>query len=150
MGRRHDGPPITPTGLADGLEVGSPLRSDGRGIAAAVPMRPTNGGSPATLLASALDVSPRYSRLSRPSTRPASGGRQADEQPRDDDDDGADHVVPQEGDVGGARHPCHRGHSGNQAEEGARPGRPGKGDGQDEYPEDRAVEERSEAIDHFY
>jgi hypothetical protein len=27
---RHDGPPITPTGLADGLEVGSPLRPDDR------------------------------------------------------------------------------------------------------------------------
>src|SRR5262245_44134240 len=58
-----DGPPITPTGLADGLEVGSPLRP---GVAslpgATTPIRPGDPGSPATPVSGVLGsnhVTPR-------------------------------------------------------------------------------------------
>ena len=64
----------------------------------------------------------------------------------DDDGDGADDVVPEEGDVGEGRDPGDRRHSGDQADECAGPGRERDADGEDEDAEDRSVEERSEAI----
>ena len=76
-------------------------------------------------------------------------GHHAHQQPNGHDDDCADDVVPEKGDVGKSCHPGHRRHAGDEADEGAGTGGQRDSDGQDEDSQNRSLENRPEPVHDF-